>query len=347
MVLVHHTTSVAWYAGPTAGSTVGGLLLTATRYGHFGVPLFFVISGYCVTASADVRSLNQEAVRHYFGRRLRRILPPYWSAILLQVLIVVVVDVWLVPGLLSTARPRVVRPDALTASQWLGNLTLTESWRYHGAPLLGDPRRAYLLGQAWTLCYEEQFYVVLGLLLLCGGIRGVFVGAGLVAAVSVALRHLLPDVATAVRGVFIDEHWLMFAAGIAAYRIRNYASRVEAACVLSLLVAGLLYGAAIGDHDVAVACGFATWLGLAHADPSVAWPRAWAPLRWCGVICYSLYLVHVPIVRGVSRLLFDAGCTSSDATVLIVCPLAITAAVAIAWLFHVVVERRFMKPAPR
>ena len=56
MVVIHHTTSLAWYAGPGEGSTIGALLLAATRYGHFGVPLFFVISGYCVTATADLRS---------------------------------------------------------------------------------------------------------------------------------------------------------------------------------------------------------------------------------------------------------------------------------------------------
>ena len=223
------------------------LLLAAIRHGHFGVPVFTVISGYCVTATADLRSLEQEPIARYFHRRLRRIFPPYWAAVALQAIFVIAIDVWLAPGFLSTARPRISRPDELTFSQWIGNLTLTESWRFHGAPMLGDADRRYFLGQAWTLCYEEQFYVVVGILLACFG----------------------------------------------------------------------------------------------------RWPRIFSPLRWCGTIAYSLYLVHVPIVRGLSRSVFDAGWTSADATVFVVCPLAVTAAIAAAWPFHVVIERRFMNRVRR
>jgi peptidoglycan/LPS O-acetylase OafA/YrhL len=53
------------------------------------------------------------------------------------------------------------RPWWYSGWQWLGNLTLTESWRWHA---IGD-QRAHFPAQAWTLCYEEQFYAVVGLLL--------------------------------------------------------------------------------------------------------------------------------------------------------------------------------------
>ena len=45
--------------------------------------------------------------------------------------------------------------------QWLGNLTAVESWRHHVG---GGPTR-YLMPNTWTLCYEEQFYLVAGLML--------------------------------------------------------------------------------------------------------------------------------------------------------------------------------------
>jgi hypothetical protein len=44
---------------------------------------------------------------------------------------------------------------------------------------------------------------------------------------------------------------------------------------------------------------------------------------------------------------FDAGWTSADATVFIVCPLAVGAAIAAAWPFHVLIERRFMNRVRR
>src|SRR5437899_1665457 len=52
-----------------------------------GVPMFFVISGYCISATADATRRN---VRHpawnYFYRRFRRIYPPYWCFLLLALI---------------------------------------------------------------------------------------------------------------------------------------------------------------------------------------------------------------------------------------------------------------------
>src|SRR5579871_4644886 len=43
-----------------------------------GVPIFFVISGYCITASADALRKDPVPVRRFYWRRFRRIFPPYW-----------------------------------------------------------------------------------------------------------------------------------------------------------------------------------------------------------------------------------------------------------------------------
>jgi peptidoglycan/LPS O-acetylase OafA/YrhL len=265
----------------------------------------------------------------------------------LQVLLVITIDAYLAPGLLSTARPRISRPDELTFSQWLGNLTLTESWRFHAAPTLGDAHRRYFLGQSWTLCYEEQFYVVLGIMLACCGTRGIFVGASLLSVACIGLRHFAPQSAAALNGFFIDTRWLMFAAGIAVYHARNYASPAVAAGLVVVLLTGILYAVACGEQHLFFAGGFALLLAVASVLPPLQWPRLAAPLRWCGTVCYSLYLVHVPIVRGLSHAVFDAGWTSADATVFIVCPLAVGAAIAAAWPFHVLIERRFMNRVRR
>ena len=52
-------------------------------------------------------------------------------------------------------------PSQLDWTQWLGNLTLTESWR---AQALGS-RQLMQLPVAWTLCFEEQFYLIVGVIL--------------------------------------------------------------------------------------------------------------------------------------------------------------------------------------
>ena len=73
------------------------------------------------------------------------------------------------------------RPWWLSGWQWLGNVSLTEIWRHHVA----GGNKALYLGHAWTLCYEEQFYVVVGLLLLVAP-RRFFAGAVAVTALTLA-----------------------------------------------------------------------------------------------------------------------------------------------------------------
>ncbi|MES1255954.1 MAG: acyltransferase, partial [Acidobacteriota bacterium] len=127
-----------------------------------GVPLFFVISGYCIAATADRTRLRGDGLGSYFLRRFRRIYPPLWIVIVVSVAFFVVVDVAAWPGILSNPPWAQYRPWWYSPWQWLGNLTLTETWRHH---VVGGPR-GHFPGQAWTLCYEEQFYMVVGALLL-------------------------------------------------------------------------------------------------------------------------------------------------------------------------------------
>ena len=75
---------------------------------------------------------------------------------------------------------------------------MTETWRHH---LFGDPR-AHFPGQAWTLCYEEQFYFVTGMLLLCAR-RRFFLGVAMVSLVTLAISE-----ACRWNGVDVDDRGL-------------------------------------------------------------------------------------------------------------------------------------------
>jgi peptidoglycan/LPS O-acetylase OafA/YrhL len=55
-----------------------------------------------------------------------------------------------------------------------------------------------------------------------------------------------------------------------------------------------------------------------------------------------LYLVHWPITRPLIRVLYEHGVRSIWGTILITAPIAITASLLAAWVFHAVVERRFL-----
>ena len=82
--------------------------------------------------------------------------------------------------------------------------------------------------------------------------------------------------------------------------------------------------------------------GGAMIAGSILIARLLAPIRFCGTICYSLYLVHWPICKATSHLLSDAGFNSPSSAALIVLPCCMGASVAAGYGFHVLVERRFL-----
>src|SRR5262249_60508619 len=85
MAVVLHSSFYVRYASLTEATRlenpVGSCLLLAVSRMGIGLPLFFVISGYCIAATADSSRRKSSGAGLYFKRRFRRILPPYWAAL--------------------------------------------------------------------------------------------------------------------------------------------------------------------------------------------------------------------------------------------------------------------------
>ena len=106
------------------------------RFGWMGVDLFFVLSGFLI-AGQLLRPWAlgaRPSYSRFFGRRLLRTLPAF---------LVVVGLYFLVPRLRD-------RPDIAPLWQFL---TFTENW-------LVDMRTPTAFSHVWSLCVEEQFYLV-------------------------------------------------------------------------------------------------------------------------------------------------------------------------------------------
>ncbi len=340
LVIVFHAT---FYAAPMASG-----LAAVTSWLWVGVPVFFVISGYCISATVDSARRRPQALRGYFVRRFRRIYPPFWILVGLCALLVPVVEAVVFPGLLSGPPHAIAPPGSLTVWQWLGNLTLTESWRGH---LAGDGCH-YFLGHAWTLCYEEQFYAVAGLLLLVAP-RRFFPAAGLVSVLVAVVCLAAHRLGLPVGGYFFDGRWLLFAAGILVYYRVNYAGRAAGWIITGFLLtcaayagrnpARLLDANGKFEMELCVAFGCAWLLTAIHRwDSFLAVARLLRPVQFCGTICYSLYLVHWPVVKAISHGFDRAGVRGAVPTLLGIVPVCLAASVALAWLFHRAVERRFL-----
>ncbi len=330
------------------GSLADWFLVLVARF-WIGVPLFFVISGYCIAAAADSARRRPCPARTFFIRRIRRIYPPLWGFLLIAAILVV-----LLPKMFSALNVPVLipytAPTELSIWQWFGSITLTEEWRHH----LAGPQTGYFIGHIWTLCYEEQFYLVSGLLVAVVP-RWLF-PATLVVTLFVVLKLsgaiTLPFDSD---GTFLDGLWLAFAAGGAVYYRANEATPTIRRCIDLGLVAGMIWAAShVADWwmfpqtlPAFLMAAFPAALVLGLLQPFDDLSKRYtifAPLRWCGMRCYSLYLVHGPIANLVSYNLYHAGITGSTATVLITMPVCLAASLTAGWAFYRWVEVRFHNP---
>jgi peptidoglycan/LPS O-acetylase OafA/YrhL len=348
---LHESGSGRWLSGSLGDS----LLYLVSRMG-IGVHIFFVVSGYCIAATADSTRRRPRAMLQYFKRRFRRIFPPYWAALSLTALVVLIASFLGLASLFSDEKSPIPQPESLTALQWLGNITLTETWRNRVLP--ADPKNL-LLGPAWTLCYEEQFYVACGLILLVWP-RKFFAGIAVVSVLMLCLAPwtaLKPD--SRLVGCFLDGTWFIFAAGILVYYQINYASGRNACALLLLLVFsfiasvvyryGLLPAAGGGNAEKEKAFEFV--IGFAFAlvilflnrwDNYLSELRVLRPIAFCGAMCYSLYLVHWPIAKAVSHSLAWMGVDESWPTLLVTIPIAMILSLGVSRMFYLWVERRFL-----
>jgi len=304
-----------------------------------GVPLFFAISGYCIAAAADSTRRKPNPGRLFFTRRFRRIYPPLWAFLGLSILAFL-------------ALPSAWFPDPMPWAEfepgnWFGTVTLTEEWRSH----FGGPPRRHLMIHLWTLCYEEQFYLVAGLIVLLA--PRYFFHVVVLVTIAVFIQLI---VGNTYPGFFFDGMWIVFATGVAVYYRVNYATTILRRCIdLALLCTCLVFSepgyiwTGLPPHvraNLIWGCGFALLLGLLHRyDAALTSLKLLAPVKFCGHICYSLYLVHAPIVVYVTWNCYRLGVTDTLGTLLITLPLGMGLSILAGWAFHRLVEVRFLNPS--
>jgi len=319
-------------------------------FGWVGVPFFFVISGYCIAAAGDSARFKPRAVAKFFLRRFRRIYPPFWILLLLSFAIIAGTFCAGFPSIFSDHIYPIVSPFSLSPTQWVGNISLTETWRHF---IWGNAEERFFLGHAWTLCYEEQFYAICGLALFLNR-KWFFLALAWVSLFVVFAMALQCHRAVSMEGFFFDGRWLVFAAGVLIYYRLNYADGLPATFLDMTLIIGL-YGSFLFHHKFQTMIGeeliwgflFACVIRLLHCqDLSMASSRWLRPVSLCGVMCYSLYLVHWPVVKGFSHLLYMAGVKNAWLTLCFTMPACIVISVGLAWRFHTLVERRFLNTIP-
>jgi peptidoglycan/LPS O-acetylase OafA/YrhL len=307
-----------------------GYLTFPIAWGSAGVPIFFVISGYCIHRNAARRLAVDPAWRldaaNFWARRFARIYPVLLAALVVT-LALDLVSLQYEP---VSHKIRALGPVAFAI-----NLLSLQGL---AGPTYGSN------GALWTLSLEIQFYAVYPLVLAARrrvGLAPVLAGVALInlaSAWGLERRDLQ----------FFTSYWFawMLGAWIAEARTQA-ASRPPSArgygagAVLLALGCGAFQHGQYGAFQL-WAAGFACCLYPALARP----PRPTALLRalsGCGAFSYSLYLIHLPLFVCVASLLYRSAPQASIWPSFGLMALALP----VAYLFHRAVERPAMRWSAR
>lgn len=134
-------------------SSSNSLIYRLAAHGHLGVQLFFVISGFCIANAADGVLFKQAPIRAYVIARIKRIYPTYWAALVLAMLFSATASLAMHFGIIHSTTLGSEAVFSQNAVWYIANFSLTAFFWGH----------FLLISQAWTLCYEVAFYVIVGM----------------------------------------------------------------------------------------------------------------------------------------------------------------------------------------
>lgn len=293
MVVLYHLAGFVTENDRVAGlhDAGRGWFYDAASYGHYGVQLFFMISGFVLALPFAMQRLadgRPVRLRAYFLRRLTRLEPPYVIAMVGFALILI-------------ARHRYPAPQI---------------WSHLGASLLYSHNLVYGNGSlinyvAWSLEIEVQFYCL----------------APLIARLFAIRRPVLR------RGVFLAI--FVVSAFVVTPNVHGRWSLTLLAFLHFFLV-----GFLAADLYVTV------WRHQTHAPwwwrgPQVVLRNAW--LATIGGMCYTIYLLHFPLISFIGHMTLPLGQRSGPmmhvlAQGLVILPVLLV----VSSVYFVVIERPCM-----
>ncbi|MBG0739425.1 acyltransferase [Paeniglutamicibacter antarcticus] len=280
--------------------------------GFVGVDVFFVISGFLIVGSLVREAVKTGQIRllAFYARRIRRLLPAA-TAVLLTTMAATVV---LLPQGRWPSVAKDVMLSALQVQNW--NLALG-STSYANATAIVSPVQHY-----WSLAVEEQFYIVIPLLLMaaavfahlfkrgkemtCLGVLAVITVASFIhSVVFSASNHDIAYFASTTR------MWELGLGGVLAILMPKFSLRRTSGVVAGWTgfalvgISAVVYTTTMQfPGSIALVPVAGTMLIIAAGSNSLWVPARYSltsllglsPITYIGDISYSLYLWHWPII---------------------------------------------------
>jgi peptidoglycan/LPS O-acetylase OafA/YrhL len=279
---------------PLTSDTPLGVILTypICAYGYTGVGLFFVLSGFCIHLPQARRfhrtGDDRLEPREFFRRRFWRLYPAYAASLLLGAAAL----------------------GAMTAPvQQIGLYVAVNA-----CFLLAMRPDALMLGPVyWTLWYEVQFYLLYPLLLKLvrrvgfGSIGVVLLGCELAFAL-LPVPELLKPMEQHFEWLFLRRYFEWFLGMWLAEQVAQGKS-ISRSVALLIVVVGAAAGV-IGSHTPFLwplhelflalgSFGVVAWLTHPAFEPTSegVGGKVRSAFAWLGDSSYSLYLIHMPMMR--------------------------------------------------
>jgi peptidoglycan/LPS O-acetylase OafA/YrhL len=323
--------------------------------GRLGVPLFFVISGFCIHLGWAKRRAVSKCVNSdflaFWRRRMRRLYLPYLAALTFSVsLVLIAISRKMSTPLLNYPEPR---------HWWILGDFAAHALMLHGL----IPKFDHMGGNPalWTLAREEYLYMLYFVLL---PIRRVFdsaistvfslaIGLSFFGVMRVVLSPTSvwwPIVLTSALCLWIQWSLGMLAAEsyFGLYRLPSIFLRLRYVLFWGLL-AELSERYAIVLSPLAWGLCFFTLVNcFVEAEKQGRWPKSgWSSrvVNWLsgiGLFSYSLYLVHYPLRGVVKYMLPRLVDTSSPFVYLSTVGIIVAVGLAGGKLFFLLIEKHFL-----
>jgi peptidoglycan/LPS O-acetylase OafA/YrhL len=349
ILLVFLTHFIALYLVGARGLDAG--VYAVARFGWTGVDVFFVLSGFLITGILLDTKEAPHYWRNYAAKRCLRIFPLYFGMLFIAFV--------LVPRLgWNEPQYATLRQNQLWYWTYLVNLLEV---------IKGPAATPLNTSHLWSLCIEEQFYIVWPFVVLFASRRGLLWIAGYAVAIGllgrvVLVRALGPSAVYVFTPVRLDGLMMGAVLAVAArapgglLRWRQLATRLLAAGAVGLVALAAWRGMEYRDPVVAVV-GYPL-LAVTHGALlvfSLTRPGGWAAtlrsalLRRWGKYSYGLYLIHYPMLWALDdklgRVFDDPGLVLAGSRlpgVLLRGAVGVPLAFGLAWMSYELYERRFL-----